>query len=113
MSRPGHQLYVMDVPLPSRVGQTRSLFKLEGPRSMTINAEGTKTEAAVRERARKRAASLSYATGFGNEHSSEALVGALPVGRNMPQRPAYGLYTELLSETAFTETRQNTRRTWL
>jgi homogentisate 1,2-dioxygenase len=79
---------------------------------MTISQETT-TEAAVREGARKRAASLAYSTGFGNEHSSEALVGALPVGRNNPQRPAYGLYAEQLSETAFAEPRQNTRRTWL
>ncbi|MFE7750475.1 homogentisate 1,2-dioxygenase [Streptomyces sp. NPDC057428] len=77
---------------------------------MTTNLE---REAAVRERARKRAASLTYSTGFGNEHSSEALAGALPVGRNSPHLPPHGLYTELLSETAFTETRPNTRRTWM
>jgi len=80
---------------------------------MTITPKETKAEATVREQARKTAASLSYATGFGNEHSSEALAGALPVGRNTPQHPAYGLYTELLTGTAFTETRENTRRTWL
>ncbi|MFG1667757.1 homogentisate 1,2-dioxygenase [Streptomyces sp. Y7] len=78
---------------------------------MTISQETT-TEAAVRERARKRAATLAYSTGFGNEHSSEALAGALP-RRNTPQRPPYGLYTELLTGTAFTEPRQNTRRTLL
>ena len=80
---------------------------------MTVSPEKTTTEAVVREEARKRAASLAYSTGFGNEHSSEAVVGALPVGRNNPQRPAYGLYTELLSDTAFTEPRQSTRRSWL
>jgi homogentisate 1,2-dioxygenase len=80
---------------------------------MTIIPERITSEAAVREEARKRAASLDYSTGFGNKHASEALVGALPLGRNNPQRPAYGLYTELLSATAFTELRHNTRRTWL
>jgi homogentisate 1,2-dioxygenase len=80
---------------------------------MTITPETIKAELAVREEARKRAASLGYSTGFGNEHSSEAVAGALPVGRNNPQRHPYGLYTELLSGTAFTELRQNTRRTWL
>jgi homogentisate 1,2-dioxygenase len=79
---------------------------------MTITPEGIRTEAQVREQARKRAASLSYSTGFGNEHSSEALPGTLPEGRNNPQRPAHGLYTELLSGTAFTELRPITRRTW-
>jgi homogentisate 1,2-dioxygenase len=80
---------------------------------MTITPMQIKSEAAVREAARKRAAALHYSTGFGNEHSSEAVAGALPVGRNTPQRPAYGLYTELFSETAFTELRQNTRRSWM
>jgi homogentisate 1,2-dioxygenase len=73
----------------------------------------TGSEDDVRRLAREKAASLSYSTGFGNEHSSEAIAGALPVGRNSPQRPAFGLYTELLSGTSFTELRANTRRTWL
>jgi len=67
---------------------------------MTITSAQIKSEAAVREEARKRAAALHYSTGFGNEHSSEALVGALPVGRNNPQRPAFGLYTERSSASS-------------
>ena len=55
---------------------------------------------------------LEYMTGFGNEHASEALAGALPVGRNSPQRAPYGLYTEVLSGTAFTAPRSTNRRTW-
>ena len=43
-----------------------------------------------------------YLSGFGNEHASEALEGALPVGQNNPQQPPYGLYAEQLSGTAFT-----------
>lgn len=31
-----------------------------------------------------------YSTGFGNEHSSEAVPGALPHGRNSPQRAPLG-----------------------
>jgi homogentisate 1,2-dioxygenase len=80
---------------------------------MTISPARISSEVEVRERARDKAASLTYSTGFGNEHSSEALPGALPIGRNSPQKPAYGLFTELLSETGFTELRANTRRTWL
>ncbi len=45
---------------------------------------------------------LAYQSGFGNEFSSEALPGALPVGQNSPQKAPYGLYTELFSGTAFT-----------
>lgn len=30
-------------------------------------------------------AGLAYLSGFGNEHASEALPGALPVGQNSPQ----------------------------
>jgi homogentisate 1,2-dioxygenase len=55
----------------------------------------------------------SYLSGFGNEFATEALPGALPVGRNSPQRVAYGLYAEQLSGTAFTAPRHANRRTWL
>ncbi len=54
-----------------------------------------------------------YMSGFGNEFATEALPGALPVGRNSPQRVAYGLYTEVLSGTAFTSARAANRRAWL
>jgi homogentisate 1,2-dioxygenase len=81
---------------------------------MTITPDRVSTtEREVRAAARKRAASLTYMAGFGNEHSSEALPGALPIGQNQPQRPPYGTYVELLSVTGFVETRQNTRRSWL
>ncbi|MDK1475695.1 homogentisate 1,2-dioxygenase [Streptomyces sp. 549] len=63
--------------------------------------------------ARKTAEALTYRTGFGNEHSSEAVAGALPVGRNSPQRAPLGLYAEQLSGTAFTEPRAHNRRSWL
>ncbi|WP_426114272.1 homogentisate 1,2-dioxygenase [Pseudomonas sp. DSP3-2-2] len=59
------------------------------------------------------AESLNYLTGFGNQFSSEALPGALPVGQNSPQKHARGLYAELLSGTAFTVPRAEARRTWL
>jgi homogentisate 1,2-dioxygenase len=52
-------------------------------------------------------------TGFGSEFQSEAVPGALPVGRNSPQRPAHGLYAEQLSGTAFTAPRHENRRSWL
>ncbi|MFF3271382.1 homogentisate 1,2-dioxygenase [Streptomyces chrestomyceticus] len=65
------------------------------------------------ERARKTAEGLAYSSGFGNEHSSEAVTGALPVGRNSPQRAPLGLYAEQLSGSAFTEPRARNRRTWL
>ena len=54
-----------------------------------------------------------YMTGFGNSFETEALPGALPVGRNSPQRPAYGLYAEQLSGTPFTAPRDQNRRSWL
>ncbi len=52
-------------------------------------------------------------TGFGNHHASEAVAGALPVGRNSPQHVPYGLYAEQLSATAFTAPRHENRRSWL
>lgn len=56
---------------------------------------------------------LEYQSGFGNEFATEALSGALPVGRNSPQKAPYGLYTEQLSGTAFTAPRHANRRSWL
>jgi homogentisate 1,2-dioxygenase len=56
---------------------------------------------------------LRYQSGFGNHFATEALPGALPVGRNSPQRPAYGLYTEQFTGTAFTAPRHANRRSWL
>ena len=54
-----------------------------------------------------------YLTGFGGHFESEAVPGALPKGRNSPQRPAFGLYAEQLSGTAFTAPRHENRRSWL
>ncbi len=52
-------------------------------------------------------------SGFGNEFASEALAGALPQGRNSPQRCPFGLYAEQFSGTAFTAPRAANRRSWL
>ena len=52
-------------------------------------------------------------SGFNNEFATEALPGALPVGRNSPQKAPYGLYAEQLSGTAFTAPRGSNRRSWL
>jgi homogentisate 1,2-dioxygenase len=52
-------------------------------------------------------------SGFGNEHATEAVKGALPVGRNSPQKAPFGLYAEQLSGTAFTAPRSENRRSWL
>ena len=35
-------------------------------------------------------------SGFGNSFETEALRGALPIGRNSPQKLNYGLYAEQL-----------------
>jgi homogentisate 1,2-dioxygenase len=56
---------------------------------------------------------LRYMTGFGAHFESEAVEGALPKGRNSPQRPAFGLYTEQLSGSSFTSPRHENRRSWL
>jgi homogentisate 1,2-dioxygenase len=56
---------------------------------------------------------LAYQSGFGNEYASQAIAGALPQGRNSPQHGPRGLYTELISGTAFTAPRHENRRTWM
>ena len=55
----------------------------------------------------------AYLSGFASELATEALEGALPVGRNSPQRAPYGLYPEQMSGTAFTVPRHANRRSWL
>lgn len=55
---------------------------------------------------------LQYQSGFGNEYSTEALSGALPVGQNSPQRVAFGLYAEQINGTSFTAPRALNRRSW-
>lgn len=56
---------------------------------------------------------MRYQTGFLNHFATEAVEGALPEGRNSPQRPAFGLYAEQFSTTAFTAPRSENRRSWL
>lgn len=58
------------------------------------------------------AVQLDYMSGFGNEHCSEALAGALPEGRFSPQHVAYGLYAEKFTATAFTAPRASNFRNW-
>ena len=58
------------------------------------------------------AADSQHLPGFGNEHASEALPGALPVGQFSPQHVPYGLFAEKFSATAFTAPRAANRRTW-
>ncbi len=54
-----------------------------------------------------------YLSGFHNEHATEAIEGALPVGQNSPQRVKFGLYAEQFSGSAFTVPRAMQRRSWL
>jgi len=54
-----------------------------------------------------------YMSGFGNSFETEALAGALPVGRNSPQKVNYGLYAEQLSGSPFTAPQASNQRSWL
>ena len=56
---------------------------------------------------------LQYQSGFGNTFSTEAERGALPVGQNSPQHAPSGLYTEVISGTAFTAPRSENLSSWL
>src|SRR5438132_14431848 len=53
-----------------------------------------------------------YMSGFGNSFETEALAGALPVGRNSPQRVKFGLYAEQLSGSPFTAPQDTNQRSW-
>ncbi len=52
-------------------------------------------------------------SGFGNSFETEALEGALPIGRNSPQKLNYGLYAEQLSGSPFTAPQATNQRSWL
>jgi homogentisate 1,2-dioxygenase len=54
-----------------------------------------------------------YMSGFGNSFETEALPGALPIGRNSPQKVNYGLYAEQLSGSPFTAPQATNQRSWL
>jgi homogentisate 1,2-dioxygenase len=56
---------------------------------------------------------IQYMSGFGNSFETEALPGALPVGRNSPQKVNYGLYAEQLSGSPFTAPQATNQRSWL
>lgn len=59
------------------------------------------------------ATKLGYMPGFGNDFETEALPGALPVGRNSPQKCPYGLYAEQLSGSPFTAPHSTLERSWM
>src|SRR5688572_21602483 len=85
--------------LPSSAGSPAS-------RSMTDSPEPMQAFSMKKPR-------LNYQSGFGNTFSSEAVKGALPVGRNSPQRTPKGLYAEMISGTSFTAPRAENRSVWL
>ncbi|WP_269713318.1 homogentisate 1,2-dioxygenase [Caulobacter sp. NIBR2454] len=62
---------------------------------------------------RRNEAPQAYGSGFGNSFAFEAVAGALPVGRNSPQKTPFGLYAEQLSGSAFTAPRHENKRSWL
>jgi len=55
---------------------------------------------------------LPYLSGFGKEHETQAIAGALPVGQFSPQKLNFGLYAEQFTSTAFTAPRADNRRSW-
>lgn len=62
---------------------------------------------------RESALITGYMSGFGNSFETEALPGALPIGRNSPQKVSYGLYAEQLSGSPFTAPQATNQRSWL
>jgi homogentisate 1,2-dioxygenase len=54
-----------------------------------------------------------YQRGFNNDFATEAIPGALPEGRNSPQRVKFGLYAEQFSGSSFTVPRHMQKRSWL
>ncbi|KAI8624980.1 homogentisate 1,2-dioxygenase [Xylariaceae sp. FL1651] len=55
----------------------------------------------------------TYLNGFNGYHQSEAIPGANPEVNNTPQKPAFGLRTERISNSSFTAPRERNIQTWL
>jgi homogentisate 1,2-dioxygenase len=77
---------------------------------MNVQNPSLKTQSADR---LESAIQPGYMSGFGNGFETEALPGALPIGRNSPQKCSYGLYAEQLSGSPFTAPRTTNERSWL
>ena len=75
--------------------------------------QDTLPDATTRSASNPAMGSPGYLSGFGNTFETEALPGALPIGRNSPQRCPYGLYAEQISGSPFTAPRASNERTWL
>src|SRR6516165_1777997 len=90
----------------SRVARANQINDFKGdlrPRETRPAMSEIEQQIASRNAARRRGNhELGYQSGFGNHFASEAVPGALPVGRNSPQRPPHGLYAELISGASFT-----------
>ncbi len=84
--------------------------RIGAPQMAFDKADGAVTSGGARTTVESR---LAYMSGFGNSFETEALEGALPVGRNSPQRCAYGLYAEQLSGSPFTAPHGKNQRSWL
>ena len=55
----------------------------------------------------------TYLQGFDNEHQSELIPGALPIGQNSPQQCPFGLFAEQVTGTSFAACRAASRRNFL
>ena len=86
--------------------------KIDAP---TIQAKGQTEQAgaALRNSGRSVTRPAEYMSGFGNSFETESLPGALPVGRNSPQKCNYGLYAEQLSGSPSTAPQATNDRSWL
>src|SRR5665213_914187 len=90
-------------------------YQMPTPRGVDMTAKKSAANGLTAAKASGRAAATApnYMSGFGNTFETEALPGALPVGRNSPQKVNYGLYAEQLSGSPFTAPQSTNQRTWL
>lgn len=54
-----------------------------------------------------------YQTGFGNRFASEAIPNVLPLGRNVPQKVKYDLYSEQLNGASVVSPRHAMQHVWM
>ncbi len=107
--RPGSQHDPAATPTATRAQVTSAAGPSVTPVAHTVDSDPD----GVHRSDQRANGALQYLSGFGAALQSEALPGALPRTQNSPKPAPYGLYSESINGTPFTQRRAENLRAWL